>query len=185
MKQHMMTHKNRDGTPISIELLNSVNSDRSRSRSNASSVGLLSKEAALNKTPALSVSQQTHDDFKRHLPAQPSAGQPIAPQANDRNPTTANLAALMMLNPSPATLKEHCLSLTIQHNANLPHHEGLPLKEQNSSPPSEVLLSLQQAPQQQPRGNGRSGQHSPASSRAPTANKKRGKLQPMTLLPLL
>lgn len=35
MKQHMMTHKNRDGTPISLDLVNGMYSERSRGRCGA------------------------------------------------------------------------------------------------------------------------------------------------------
>ncbi|XP_032784204.2 LOW QUALITY PROTEIN: homeotic protein spalt-major [Daphnia magna] len=148
MKQHMMTHKNRDGTPISVELLNSVNADRSRSRSSSCSV----KDSS-NKS-------NSSDDFnlhhnQHHLPPPPPP--PTGGQFNDRRTSANNnLAALMMLNnPSPAALKEHCLSLTIQHSHDrnggggalhhLHHENGLPLKEQNNS---ELLLATAQQQQQ-------------------------------------
>lgn len=175
MKQHMMTHKNRDGTPISVELLNSVNS---RSRSGGSSAGLISKELA-------SKNRHQHHQLG-HSQSAPVLGN------HHGGSERSNLATLMMLGPSPAAaLKEHCLSLTIQHNAG--QHNGadglLPLKEQNasSSPSPEVLLgSLMHQQQQQRALMAAGGRGSPASSAAASAAKKRGKLQqPMTLLPLL
>ncbi|XP_057379909.1 homeotic protein spalt-major-like isoform X2 [Daphnia carinata] len=146
MKQHMMTHKNRDGTPISVELLNSVNADRSRSRSSSCSV----KDSS-NKS-------NSSDDFnlhhnQHHLPPPPPP--PAGGQFNDRRTSANNnLAAMMMLNPTPAALKEHCLSLTIQHSHDrnggplhhLHHENGLPLKEQNNS---ELLLATAQQQQMQ------------------------------------
>lgn len=175
MKQHMMTHKNRDGTPISVELLNSVNADRSRSRSsNSSATSLIVKDSS-NKS-------NSSDDFNphgHHLPPPPpppisssaAAGQPID---SSRRPN--NLAAMMMLNPTPASLKEHCLSLTIQHshdrNGGPLHHDGLPLKEQNNAIASELLLAQQQQLLNHQRGTSHRGQH---SARSTSSSKKRGK----------
>lgn len=172
MKQHMMTHKNRDGTPISVELLNSVNVDRSRSRSsNSSATSLIVKDSS-NKS-------NSSDDFNphsHHLPPPPPPPTTVAGQPNDssrRATATNNLAAMMMLNPTPAALKEHCLSLTIQHSHDRNgghHHDGLPLKEQNS-PTSELLLAQQQQMLLQ-----RGGPHrgSSSTSRAASSAKKRG-----------
>ena len=93
MKQHMMTHKNRDGTPISVELLNSVNVDRSRSRSsNSSATSLIVKDSS-NKS-------NFSDDFNplgHHLPPPtplPSTGQQSDPS---RRAPTNNLAAMMSI----------------------------------------------------------------------------------------
>ncbi|KAI9558228.1 putative spalt-like protein [Daphnia sinensis] len=148
MKQHMMTHKNRDGTPISVELLNSVNADRSRSRSSSCSV----KDSS-NKS-------NSSDDFnlhhsQHHLPPPPPPPAGGGQFSDRRTAANNNLAALMMLNPTPAALKEHCLSLTIQHSHDrnggsgglhhLHHENGLPLKEQNNS---ELLLATAQQQQQ-------------------------------------
>ncbi len=172
MKQHMMTHKNRDGTPISVELLNSVNVDRSRSRSsNSSATSLIVKDSS-NKS-------NSSDDFNphsHHLPPPPPPPTTVAGQQNDSNrrATANNLAAMMMLNPTPAALKEHCLSLTIQHSHDRNgghHHDGLPLKEQNS-PTSELLLAQQQQMLLQ-RGGPHRGNSS--TSRAASSAKKRGK----------
>lgn len=162
MKQHMMTHKNRDGTPISAELLNSVNLDRSRSRSS------VAKDS--NKS-------NSSDDFAMHqtrhrLPRPPP---PAAVAAGNNN----SLAAMMLLGASPPNnvLKEHCLSLTIQHHggpAHLLHDGALPLKEQNNSTAELLLAQQQQQLHQQQRGANRS--HSSASSgRAAVGAKKRGK----------
>lgn len=166
MKQHMMTHKNRDGTPISVELLNSVNADRSRSRSsNSSATSLIVKDSS-NKS-------NSSDDFNpHHLPPPPPP--PTSAAGNDSGRRANNLAAMMMLNPTPAALKEHCLSLTIQHSHDrnltpLHPHDGLPLKEQNNAA-SELLLAQQQQLLNHQRGSAHRGQ-----ARSTSGAKKRGK----------
>ena len=89
----MMTHKNREGTFISVELLNSVNVDRSRSRSsNSSATSLIVKDSS-NKS-------NFSDDFNplgHHLPPPtppPSTGQQSDPS---RRAPTNNLAAMMSI----------------------------------------------------------------------------------------
>lgn len=168
----MMTHKNRDGTPISVELLNSVNSDRSRSRS-ANSANIVKDSSSKSNSS---------DDFSSHalhLARQTQSAGATTPSQNEpagRRAPTNSLAAMMLLNPTPAALKEHCLSLTIQHshdrNGGAIHHEGHPLKEQNS-PTTELVLAQQQQLLLHQRTGSNRAQHTSTSSRA--SARRRGK----------
>lgn len=114
MKQHMMTHKNRDGTPISLDLVNGMYSERGRGRA------VMSLKESFNKADEIQHSKTEGPRFA-------SAG--------------GNSAAMISSATNP--VQEHCLSLTIQHRSDRPVDAKLQLSEQDSRAPISETESRQ------------------------------------------
>ncbi len=96
MKQHMMTHKNRDGTPISADLLKSL--ERSRP-TNYGGGGVGGGADGINSKSNSSDDVNAHEDGHK----------------DGSVSSSANSSSASVTPP-----KEHCLSLTIQHS----HHRA-------------------------------------------------------------
>lgn len=174
MKQHMMTHKNRDGTPISAELLNSVaasvnnstgslapagTADRSRSRSRSSSASSTAAASANNVAGFVkdaSNKSNSSDDFNMRLPLP----LPPPPSRSVGQQAPSSLSLPLPLPPPPSSIKEHSLSLTIQHSS----------QQHRLVMPSGVITGPLVGDQQRAVRNGTNG-----ASATATAAKKRGK----------
>ena len=175
MKQHMMTHKNRDGTPISAELLNSVaasvnnstggTADRSRSRSRSSSASSNTAAAAASATSGFlkdaSNKSNSSDDFNIRLPL------PLPPPMRQQAPSS------LPIPPPPPSIKEHSLSLTIQHSSQQ-HRLLMPSGVISSGGP---IVGDQSAVRNLPRNGATGGNNGALNAGSSTANasKKRGK----------
>lgn len=109
-----MTHKNRDGTPISLDLVNGMYSDRGRGR------------AAMN----------LKESFNKAEEIQHQHGKTEAPRFAAGNPAA-------MISSVTNAVQEHCLSLTIQHRSDRPVDAKLQLTEQDSRVPISETESRQ------------------------------------------